>query len=60
VGNPAVYLQEFREQSVSRGKYLNLPETRKKRQLVGFAKEHPSEDDAEDRRALTAAFGVAE
>ena len=31
---------------MSRGKYLSLPEARKKRQLERFAKEHPSEGDA--------------
>jgi hypothetical protein len=30
---------------MSRGKYLSLPEARKKRQLDRFAKEHPSEGD---------------
>jgi hypothetical protein len=30
---------------MSRGKYLSLPEARKKRQLERFAKEHPSEGD---------------
>lgn len=33
---------------MSRGKYLSLPEARKKRQLERFAKEHPSEGDAEE------------
>jgi hypothetical protein len=32
---------------MSRGKYLSLPEARKKKQLDRFAKEHPSEGDAE-------------
>jgi hypothetical protein len=32
---------------MSRGKYLSLPEARKKRQLDRFAKEHPSEGDAD-------------
>jgi hypothetical protein len=30
---------------MSRGKYLNLPEARKKKQLDRFATEHPSEGD---------------
>ena len=33
---------------MSRGKYLSLPEARKKRQLERFAKEHPSEGDADE------------
>jgi hypothetical protein len=32
---------------VSRGKYLSLPEARKKKQLDRFAEEHPSEGDAD-------------
>ena len=32
---------------MSRGKYLSLPEARKKKQLDRFAKEHPSEGDAD-------------
>jgi hypothetical protein len=32
---------------MSRGKYLSLPEARKKRKLDQFAKEHPSEGDAQ-------------
>jgi hypothetical protein len=32
---------------MSRGKYLSLPEARKKRQLERFAKEHPSEGDGD-------------
>ena len=31
---------------MSRGKYLSLPEARKKKQLKRFAEEHPSEGDA--------------
>ena len=31
---------------MSRGKYLSLPEARKKKQLDRFAKEHPSIGDA--------------
>jgi hypothetical protein len=37
---------------MSRGKYLSLPEARKKRQLDRFAKEHPSEGDAEQFESL--------
>jgi hypothetical protein len=33
---------------MSRGKYLSLPEARKKRQLDRFAKEHPSTGDADE------------
>lgn len=32
---------------MSRGKYLSLEEARKAKQLQRFAKEHPSEGDAE-------------
>jgi hypothetical protein len=32
---------------MSRGKYLSLPEARKKRQLDRFAKEHASEGDSD-------------
>jgi hypothetical protein len=32
---------------MSRGKYLSLREARKKKQFERFAKEHPSEGDAE-------------
>jgi hypothetical protein len=31
---------------MSRGKYLSLPEARKKKDFERFAKEHPSEGDA--------------
>jgi hypothetical protein len=37
---------------MSRGKYLSLPEARKKRQLDRFAKEHPSEGDADQLETL--------
>jgi hypothetical protein len=37
---------------VSRAKYLSLPEARKKKQLDRFAKEHPSEGDAEQLEKL--------
>jgi hypothetical protein len=33
---------------VSRGKYLSLPEARKKKQLDRFAKEHQTEGDADE------------
>ena len=33
---------------MSRGKYLSLPEARKKKQLQRFAEEHPSEGDADE------------
>jgi hypothetical protein len=32
---------------MSRGKYLSLPEARKKKQFDRFAKEHPSEGDGD-------------
>jgi hypothetical protein len=37
---------------MSRGKYLSLPEARKKKQLDRFAKEHPSEGDADQLESL--------
>jgi hypothetical protein len=37
---------------MSRGKYLSLPEARKKKQLDRFAKEHPSEGDADQLEQL--------
>ena len=37
---------------MSCGKYLSLPEARKKRQLDRFAKEHPSEGDADQLESL--------
>lgn len=37
---------------MSRGKYLSLPEARKKRQLERFAKEHPSEGDSDKLKEL--------
>jgi hypothetical protein len=33
---------------MSRGKYLSLPEARKKKQLKRFADEHPSEGDSNE------------
>ena len=33
---------------MSRGRYLSLPEARKKKQLDRFAKEHPSEGNADE------------
>jgi len=33
---------------MSRGKYLSLPEARKKKQLDRFCKEHPSEGNADE------------
>ena len=41
---------------MSRGKYLSLPEARKKKQFDRFAKEHPSEGDAEELERLIGAF----
>lgn len=41
---------------MSRGKYLSLPEARKKKQLDRFAKEHPSEGNAEELDRLIGAF----
>jgi hypothetical protein len=41
---------------MSRGKYLSLPEARKKKQLDRFAKEHPSEGDADKLDELIGAF----
>jgi hypothetical protein len=41
---------------VSRGKYLSLPEARKKKQLDRFSKEHPSEGNAEELDRLIGAF----
>jgi hypothetical protein len=37
---------------MSRGKYLSLPEARKKKQLKRFAEEHPSEGDADQLEEL--------
>jgi hypothetical protein len=37
---------------MSRGKYLSLPEARKKGQLDRFAKEHPSEGDADQLESV--------
>jgi hypothetical protein len=37
---------------MSRGKYLSLPEARKKKQLDRFAKEHPSEGDTDPLDSL--------
>lgn len=33
---------------MSRGRYLSLPEARKKKQLERFSKEHPSEGDSDE------------
>jgi hypothetical protein len=41
---------------MSRGKYLSLPEARKKKQLDRFSKEHPSEGDADKLDELISAF----
>jgi hypothetical protein len=38
---------------MSRGNYLSLPEARKKKQLERFAKEHPSEGDANELDRIT-------
>ena len=37
---------------MSRGKYLSLPEARKKKQLDRYAKEHPSTGDADQLEEL--------
>jgi hypothetical protein len=37
---------------MSRGKYLSLPEARKKKQFDRFAKEHPSTGDADQLEEL--------
>jgi hypothetical protein len=44
---------------MSRGKYLSLPEARKKRQLDRFAKEHPSEGDADQLESLIGKMSAA-
>jgi hypothetical protein len=41
---------------MSRGKYLSLPEARKKKQLERFAKEHPSEGDSEELDRIIGGF----
>jgi hypothetical protein len=41
---------------MSRGKYLSLPEARKKKQLKQFAKEHPSEGDSDKLEKLIGAM----
>ena len=41
---------------MSRGKYLSLPEARKKKQLDRFAKEHPSEGDSRELDRLIGEF----
>jgi hypothetical protein len=41
---------------MSRGKYLSLPEARKKKQIDRFATEHPSEGDADQLEELIGAF----
>lgn len=46
------WLLEDRSLPVSRGKYLSLPEARKKKQPDRFAKEHSSEGDADQLEEL--------
>jgi hypothetical protein len=41
---------------MSRGKYLSLPEARKKKQLDRFAKEHPSEGNADELERIIGGF----
>jgi hypothetical protein len=41
---------------MSRGKYLSLPEARKKKQLERFAKEHPSEGDSDELDRIIGCF----
>jgi hypothetical protein len=41
---------------MSRGKYLSLPEARKKKQLDRFAKEHPSEGDSDELDRIISGF----
>jgi hypothetical protein len=41
---------------MSRGKYLSLPEARKKKQFDRFAKEHPSKGDADQLEQLIGAM----
>jgi hypothetical protein len=41
---------------MSRGKYLSLPEARKKKQFDRFAKEHPSEGDSAELDRLLGEF----
>ena len=41
---------------MSRGKYLSLPEARKKKQLDRFAKEHPSEGDSDELDRIIGGF----
>jgi hypothetical protein len=41
---------------MSRGKYLSLPEARKKKQLDRFAKEHPSEGDSNELERIIGGF----
>jgi hypothetical protein len=41
---------------MSRGKYLSLPEARKKKQLERFSKEHPSEGDSDELDRIIGAF----
>ena len=41
---------------MSRGKYLSLPEARKKKQLKRFAAEHPSEGNTEEFDRLLGAL----
>ncbi len=41
---------------MSRGKYLSLPEARKKKQLDRFAKEHPSDGNSKELDRLLGEF----
>jgi len=41
---------------MSRGKYLSLPEARKRKQLDRFAKEHPSEGDSDELERIIGGF----
>lgn len=41
---------------MSRGKYLSLPEARKKKQFDRFAKEHPSEGDSKELDRIIGGF----
>jgi hypothetical protein len=41
---------------MSRGKYLSLPEARKKKQLERFSKDHPSEGDSVELDRLIGEF----
>ena len=41
---------------MSRGKYLSLPEARKRKQLKRFAEEHPSEGDSDELQRIIDGF----